>query len=102
MDNTEVLGHLLQIESEAALLVNEAQAEADRRTTEAEQRNRAAFDERCRKESERLENEFLKIVELVRQRYSEEIEAYKNELSSIAVDNGRFSALLDRYLAEDI
>ena len=46
MDNTEVLGHLLKIESEAAVLVNEAQAEADKRVTEAEKILRSGFDER--------------------------------------------------------
>jgi vacuolar-type H+-ATPase subunit H len=95
MDNNEVLDHLLKIESEAAALVNDAQAEADRRMTEAEKQNRAAYDSRFREESESLEKGFLQAKEQARQRYQEELETYKAKISSVHVDNDRFSALLD-------
>jgi vacuolar-type H+-ATPase subunit H len=102
MDNTEVLGHLLKIESEAALLVDEAQAEADKRIAEAERQNRAAYDERYRMEFERLENELLKSKELARQHYREELDAYIEKISSVNADTGRFSILLDKYISEDL
>jgi len=102
MDTTEVLGHLLKIESEAAALVNEAQAEADRRVADAEKKNRAVYDERFRGESERLEREFLKSKEAARQRYREELDAYKNTISSVTVNNELFSSLLDKFLAEEL
>jgi phage host-nuclease inhibitor protein Gam len=96
MDNNEVLGHLLKIESEAAKLVIEAQAEADRRITEAEKHNRAVYEEQYRRECERLECELNKSKELVREQYRKELEFYKEEISSIHVDIDRFSALLDK------
>ena len=101
MDTTEVLGHLLKIESEAAALVDEAQAEADRRVAEADRQNRAVYDERYRSESERLEREFLNSRETARQRYREELEAYKNAISSVTVNTELFSSLLDTFLAEE-
>jgi vacuolar-type H+-ATPase subunit H len=102
MDNTEVLDHLLKIESEAAALVNEAQAEADRRVAEAEKQNRTVYDERFRGESEKLEREFLKSKEQARQHYREELEAYKNTLSSVTVNNELFFSLLDKFLVEEL
>jgi vacuolar-type H+-ATPase subunit H len=102
MDNTEVLGHLLKIETEAAALVDTAQAEADRRVAEAEKQNRTVYDERFHAESERLEREFLQSKEKSRQRYREELEAYKNSIAAVTVDNERFSSLLDKFLAEDM
>lgn len=99
MDNNEVLGHLLEVESKAALLVDEAQAEADRRVTEAEKQNRAAYDERYRAESERLEKESTGAKDSARQRFREELETYKKQVSSVRVDAGRFSALLDSYIS---
>jgi vacuolar-type H+-ATPase subunit H len=102
MDNNEVLDHLLKIESEAAALVNEAQAEADRRVAEVEKQNRAVYDERFRGESEKLEQEFLKSKEKSQQQYREELEAYKNTLFSITVNNELFSSLLDKFLAEEL
>ena len=100
MDNNEVLGHLLKVEAEAALLVNEAQAEADKRVAEAEKQNRAAYDESYRVESGKLEGKFQQSKELTRQRYREELEAYKRNISSVGVDTGRFAALLDRFFEE--
>jgi vacuolar-type H+-ATPase subunit H len=45
MDDEDIVGHLLKIESEAAALVLDAQAEADRRLAEAEKRSRAAYEQ---------------------------------------------------------
>jgi len=95
MDNNEVLDHLLKIEAEAAALVKEAQAEADRRVTEAEKQNRAAYDKRFLEENQRLEKESLQSKELARQEYRKELETYKEKISSIHVNKDRFSSMLD-------
>jgi len=95
MDNNEVLDHLLKIEAEAAALVNEAQAEADKRITEAEKQNRAAYDKRFVEENQRLEKGFLQSKELAREQFRKELETYKEKISSFHVNNDRFSALLD-------
>ena len=95
MDNKEVIDHLLKIESEAAALVNDAQAEADNRIMEAEKLSRAAYEKRFHEETERLEKEFLQSKELAQQQYRKELETYKEKISSVHVNNDRFSALLD-------
>jgi vacuolar-type H+-ATPase subunit H len=95
MDNNEVLDHLLKIEAEAAALVNEAQAEADNRITEAEKQNRAAYDKRFVEENQRLEKGFLQSKELAREQFRKELETYKEKISSVQVNNDRFSSLLD-------
>jgi len=101
MDNNEVLGHLLKVEAEAAGLVNDAQAEADRRVTGAEKQNRAAYEERYREESEKLEAELLRSKEQARQRYNGELEAYREKISSVIMDTDRFCALMDRFVTEE-
>jgi len=101
MDNDEVLGHLLKIEAEAAALVNDAQAEADRRVLEAEKQNHAAYEERYRREGEKLENEFQSLKENIRRQYQTELESYSNKITSLPVDVNRFSALLDRLVTEE-
>ena len=95
MDN-DVLGHLLKIESEAAALVNNAQAEADKRVAEAEKKNRAEYDDRYREETGRLESAFQKSKELAQRQYREELEAYNQKISSIGADMDSFSVLLDK------
>ena len=101
MDNDEVLGHLLKIESEAAALVNDAQEEADKRTAEAEQQGRVLYEERYHQESERLENELQQSKERIRQHYQKELEACNEKIAAIPVDANSFSALLNRFVTED-
>ena len=101
MDNNEVLDHLLKVESEAAALVGNAQTEADRRVEEAEKERRAAYDEYYHRESERLESELKKSKELTQRQYQEELDAYKQKISSLSIEMDRFSVLLDKFIAED-
>jgi vacuolar-type H+-ATPase subunit H len=98
MENNEVLDHLLHIEAEAAALVDNAQAEADKRLTEAEKKSRADYEDRYRKETERLESEYLDSKKKMQQHYREELNAYKEKISSVPVDISRFSALLDKLM----
>ena len=99
MDNNDVLGHLLKIESEAAALVNDTQAEADRRIAEAEKQNRASYEERYQNELKKSEDEFQKFTEQVRRRYREELETYRGKISSANIDTKAFCALFDRLIA---
>jgi vacuolar-type H+-ATPase subunit H len=99
VNDDNALGHLLQIEAEAVALVNDAQAEADRRIAEAEKQNRVAYDERYRAEAEKLEAEYQKEKDTVKDLYNKEIEAYSEKLSAITTNVDRFSALLNELLA---
>jgi F0F1-type ATP synthase membrane subunit b/b' len=99
MDNSEVLGHLLKIESEAAAMVSDAQAEADRRVAEAEKQNRAAYEERYQNVLKNLEDGEKKLKEQIRLQYREEIDAFRKKVSSVNVDVNAFAALLDKLIA---
>jgi F0F1-type ATP synthase membrane subunit b/b' len=98
MNDDEVLGHLLKIEAEAAALVNDAQAEADRRVAEGEKRNRAEYEERYRGEAGRLEAELRQQKERIQAQYRQELAAYREQLSAVTVDTDRFSALLEELI----
>jgi len=98
MENENTLDHLLQIEAKAAALVNDAQAEADRRIHESEEKNRAAYEERFRAEVQAKETSLKKEKEKIKAQYDKELEDYRNEISGIDVNVGKFSALLNDYL----
>jgi len=102
MQNDEVLGHLLEIESEAAALVDDAQAEADRRITEAEKQNRIAYEERYRAENNRLESELRSTKERAQQQYQKELESYKIKIAAVSADTDRFSDLLSNFLLNSL
>ncbi|MDR0997700.1 MAG: hypothetical protein LBL70_01420 [Treponema sp.] len=94
-----VLGHLLKIEAEASALVDDAQAEADRRVAEAEKRSRSRYDEEYSRRAAELEAAYSGEINQVRAEYRNRIEEYREGLEAISVDQGRFSALLDKFLA---
>jgi F0F1-type ATP synthase membrane subunit b/b' len=94
----QVLGHLLQIEAEAAALVDDAQAEADRRIAEGERQNRARYDEQYGREAAELEQGYDKEVAAVKADYQHQIDGYRKSLDAITVNRDRFSALMDALL----
>jgi septal ring factor EnvC (AmiA/AmiB activator) len=101
MTDDKALGHLLQIEAEAAALVNDAQAEADRRLIEGEKWSHAVCEEQYRAEAARLEAELQTKQEKVKARYQTELAAYREKLASLTVDAGRFSGLLIELINAD-
>jgi vacuolar-type H+-ATPase subunit H len=99
MDEQEALRHLLQVEAEAAALMDDAQAEADKRLAEGEARNRQLYDERYGKAVAELDIGYEKELALVKGRYEEELNAYRKGLETIIVHDERFLALARKLLA---
>jgi hypothetical protein len=88
------LTHLLNIEAEASALVNEAQAEADRRTGEGEKTGRACYDEQYGRKAAALEAAYAQEIEKAKEAYARELEAYRDSLRTIRADTAAFSALM--------
>ena len=100
MENENTLDHLLQIEAKAAALVNDAQAEADRRIHESEEKNRAAYEERYKAEAQVLEASLKKEKEKIKSEYQKALDEYRAEISGIKVSVDNFCALLNGCLAD--
>jgi vacuolar-type H+-ATPase subunit H len=98
MENENTLDHLLQIEAKAAALVSDAQAEADRRIHESEEKNRAAYEERFREEAQKLEASLKNEKEKIKSEYQKALDEYRTEISGISINVDNFCALLNGYL----
>jgi hypothetical protein len=96
-----LLDHLLKIEAEAAALVDGAQAEVDRRASEAERHNRARYEERYGQESAALEAAYQREIAGIKEYYKEELDAYRESLNHIKTDTDRFSTLMTALLTRD-
>jgi hypothetical protein len=94
----ELLGHLLKIEAQAAALVDDAQAEADRRVAGGERRSRARYEERYGQEAAALEAEYVKEIAAVKENYQRELDAYRDGLAAVKIDGNGFSALMNARL----
>ena len=98
MDDQEILQHLLSLENEATAMVDDAQAEADRRVAEGEKQNRARYDETYAKEVEALEASFVEKIALTRDNYRKELEAYHDSLKNVPLDREAFFSLAEELL----
>jgi vacuolar-type H+-ATPase subunit H len=99
MENDNTLDHLLKIEAQAAALVNDAQAEADRRIHENEEKNRKTYEERYRLETQKHESAFRKEKEKLKEQYQQKLEEYRAGISAAKTDVEKFSALFNEYVA---
>jgi hypothetical protein len=93
----ELLSHLLNIEAEAAALVNEAQAEADRRVGEGEKTNRSRYEEQYGREAAALESACVREIAEAKAAYARELDAYRDSLHALRVDTGAFAALMTEF-----
>jgi len=98
MDEQDVLQHLLDLENRAATLVNDAQAEADRRLAEGEKENRAHYDEVYSAEVAELEASYNQNLAAVKKDYSSQLDTYLEGIKSISLDKAAFSSLAEKLL----
>ncbi|GHV68628.1 hypothetical protein AGMMS49928_08620 [Spirochaetia bacterium] len=100
MDEQNVLQHLLGVEAQAAALVDEAQAEADRRVAEGEKSCRLQFDESYSRRVEELEAEYVRETARIREDYNHQLEEYRGSLAALKsrADQDRFTALTGEFL----
>ncbi|MFP3088816.1 hypothetical protein LQZ21_00635 [Treponema sp. TIM-1] len=101
MDEQDVLRHLLEVEAEASALVDNAQAEADRRITEGEKQSRRLYDERYGRETDRLEIQYGERILQVKEDYKKQLDSYRESLAALPVHNEAFIRLVESFLCQD-
>ena len=93
MEDTDILRHLLKIEARAAALVDDAQAEADKRIKAAEEENRRLYEERRLSLVTELEAASREEMAAARAEYGAALDAFRAENSRLPLDRGAFGAL---------
>ncbi|MDR2079961.1 MAG: hypothetical protein LBP74_09605 [Treponema sp.] len=101
MEDREILRHLLEVEAKAAALVDDAQAEADRRVAGAEKRNRERYEERYNGEIERLNREYEEKTAGIKVQYAQELNDYRKSLDSIQINRDGFLRLVEQILVRE-
>ena len=98
MEDQEILQHLLSLEAQAAALVNEAQAEADRRVAEGEKQNRAIHDEAYAREVEGLESDYAQNLASIKENYQRQLDEYRDSLKNVTLNTGAFFSMAEDLL----
>jgi vacuolar-type H+-ATPase subunit H len=101
MDDSDVLQHLLEIETQASALVDDAQAEADRRIKLAEEHSRSSYDKQYQNLSKKLEEEYRKQEAAIKAEYQNSLEEYRRSLDAMTMNGAGFSALASSLLFEE-
>jgi vacuolar-type H+-ATPase subunit H len=98
MDDSDLLQHLLEIETQASVLVDDAQAEADRRIKSAEEQNRLSYDKQYQTLVKQLEEEYREQLARVKDEYHRSLEEYRCSLDAMPFNGAGFSALASSLL----
>ena len=93
------LEHLLQIEAQAAALVNDAQKEADRRVRENEEKNEQTHNELLKAEIQKQELSLEEEKTKAKNLYQKKLNDYREEISRVNAGNRLFCDLLNEYIA---
>jgi len=101
-DNNNVLQHLLHLEAEASALVEDAQAEADRRLSESEKQCRSLFDKTYTEEAKRLEAVFIKEITAAREDYKKQLDTYRDELMKRPLNKAAFFDMAEELLGKEL
>ncbi len=91
----DVLGHLIQVEHDAASILFDAQVEADKRTAEAHIQADNDYKAEYDKLVGRLEEDCSKKLQLLNTEHTDAFEAYKAELEKTNKDIKTFNTLME-------
>jgi len=86
MDDNRILQHLLDLEKQAAALVNNAQDELDLKVSEGEKQNRLRSEELYAGELEVQEKTYIGNIAAARENYRVQLEEYRESLKTQPVN----------------
>ena len=101
MTEIDVIGHLLDVEQQAAEMLLEAQTEADRRISEARNQADADYKVQYEKIVAEFEKDFAVNVKEVEDSHSDIMAKYRETIESTQTDKASFTSLLDKLLFAD-
>ena len=98
MNETDIIGHLIQIESEAANMIMDAQTEADRRITEAKKKADDLYKEKYDNLINSLEANLQESKSKIDLEYDNLFNEFKENTTTVSQDKRMLNQKLDSYL----
>ena len=98
MQETDVIGHLIEIENQAAAMLLEAQSIADGKVAEARQNAENQYKAGYEALVSKLEKDFQQNSTKILSEYDEKFAAYKNNIEQLPKDTVAFNSLFDSLL----
>jgi len=93
MNEEQLVQHLLEIEERASAVVEEAQAESDKRLLEAEVNAKAEFERLLKERLQEAQTSYAEKSAALKTAQKKEIDAYRGSLSSLKVNHEAFNSM---------
>ena len=96
-----VISHLLKVESEASLLVKEAQTEANKRLSEARCNADSQFKTQFQKIQSNLEAEYNDKIQNITENHKKKFDEFKSSIEQTEQSVDSFNSFLEKVLNEE-
>lgn len=96
----DIINNLLEIEKDAASLINNAQIEAQKRVSDAKNKYNTEYKQKYDDIVFQLEKEYDSEIEKINKEYDDSISSFKNKLEEKQKNTNAFNSLLDKILFE--
>ena len=100
-EEIDIINHLLSVEKNAAVLIDNAVQQADSRTSKARNEAAAAYKAQYDECLTAMEKDYQKTVEQVKEKHQQDFEHFKSELSNQENNYKEFNTLMDKLLFQD-
>ena len=100
-EEIDIINHLLSVEKNAAVLIDNAVQQADSRTSKARNDAAALFKTQYDECVASMEKEYEHSVEMVKTKHHNEFEQFKAELENQQNNYKDFDSLMDKLLFKD-
>ena len=100
-EEIDIINHLLSVEKNAAVLIDNAVREADSRTSKARNEAAAAYKTQYDECVAAMDKDYQKTVEQVKQKHQQDFEQFKSELNNQKNNYEAFNSLMDELLFKD-
>lgn len=97
-NEVNVISHLLEVESQASALIEDAQIESNKRIMQAKTKADEIYYSKYRDSIQTLESEYNQKIKSYEAEHNAEIESYKNKILNSVKDVDAFNALLNKTL----
>lgn len=94
------INRLLEVEKQAAALIEDAMTEADKILSEAHVKYNEQYKSQTEKLTEKLTQEYNSSLEEIKKNHQKEIEDFKSDLEKKELNKADFDALLNKLLFE--
>ena len=100
-EEIDIINHLLSVEKNAAVLIDNAVREADSRTSKARNEAAAAFKTQYDECVAAMDSEYHKTVDAIKEKHQQDFAQFKSELQNQQNNYSAFNSLMDKLLFED-